>query len=239
MNPDPTSLDRLHDIVAPRAVAWWPPAPGWYWLLGGAVVLFCVLAVRALIRWQHNRYRREALAELSGQEVALRDPVRRIITLPAVAELLKRTAVTAYPREEVATLTGAPWFEFLDRTERASLFMRGDGAILERSAYDPRTAVDIDDRKTAELVSEVRYWIKHHEPRKGFSQKVTKETKGEGPDSDVGALGGRPATRVRQFSVEDERGPGRSQYGIRVFKFLSPSFASLPSVKKPSVPPPC
>ena len=63
MNPGPTSLDRLHDVIAPPPVPWWPPAPGWYYLFAFVLVLLVVLTIRGIIRWQHNRYRREALAE--------------------------------------------------------------------------------------------------------------------------------------------------------------------------------
>src|SRR5262245_40065720 len=109
MNPDPTSLDRLHDIVAPPAAPWWPPAPAWYWVLAFVLVLVVALVLDRLLRWQRNRYRREALAELFQQEVALYNPVRRAAALEGLAALLKRTALTAFPRNQVATLTGPAW----------------------------------------------------------------------------------------------------------------------------------
>jgi len=162
VNLDPTSLDRLHDIVAPPPVPWWPPAPAWYWvlgfLLGGVLVLFLV----ALFRWQHHRYRREALAELARQEPALREPATRAEALGALAELLKRAALTAFPREQVANLTGPVWFEFLDRSGRTTKFSEGSGAILERAAYDPRTVAALDEPRTRELVSLIRHWLAHH-----------------------------------------------------------------------------
>src|SRR6187549_271512 len=101
MNPDPTSLDRLHDIVAPPPVPWWPPAPGWYWILGFVLVLLLVLVLRGILRWQHNRYRREALAELDRQEAALAAPEQRAVALASIAGLLKRAALSAWPRTEV------------------------------------------------------------------------------------------------------------------------------------------
>ena len=61
MNPDPASLDRLHDIMAPPPAPWWPPAPGWYVVLGAAILILLALAFRAFIRWQHARYRRHQL----------------------------------------------------------------------------------------------------------------------------------------------------------------------------------
>jgi Domain of unknown function (DUF4381) len=156
MNADPTSLDRLHDVVAPPPVPWWPPAPGWYWVLGFLVAIALVLALKALIRWQHNRYRREALAELGTIDQAR--PSEAVVSL---AELLKRTALSAWPRQEIAALNGPRWFEFLDRTGNTA-FASGNGALLESATYDSRVAAKIDDSKIAEMAHEVRHWIKFH-----------------------------------------------------------------------------
>jgi len=165
MNTDATSLDRLHDIIVAPPVPWWPPASGWYWVLGLMVVMLLAALITGLIRWQHNRYRREALAELARQEAALENPERRPSVLLDCAELLKRTAVTAFPREDVATLTGLKWFEFLDNTARGSRFRDALGATLENAIYDPRTADTLDLRKLHSVVEAIRHWIKFHDTR--------------------------------------------------------------------------
>ncbi|HEX5397911.1 MAG TPA: DUF4381 domain-containing protein [Verrucomicrobiae bacterium] len=162
MNTNAVSLDRLHDIVVPAPAPWWPPAPGWYWVLGFGLVLILVLVVRGFIRWQHNRYRREALAELEQLEPKLNSSGQRAAGLLALSELLKRTALTAFPREQVATLTGTKWFAFLDQTAKGSNFSLSLGMTLETSIYDPRTADTLDDRKLQELTAAVRHWIKNH-----------------------------------------------------------------------------
>lgn len=162
MQSDPTSLDRLHDIVPPPAVPWWPPAPAWYWVLGLLCVAAVVLLLRAFMRWQRNRYRREALAEFAKHEAELRDTSRRSGALAALAVLLKRTAVTAFPREDVASLTGAAWDGFLERTMRAKTLTQGNGSLLEAAAYDPRRVSSIDESQARELAHQVRDWLAHH-----------------------------------------------------------------------------
>lgn len=164
---DPTSLDRLHDIVAPPPVPWWPPAPGWYWVLGLLVVLLVAFAIHRLVLWQRNRYRREALAELARQEPAIFDPERRAAGLAALGELLKRAALSAWPRREVASLTGADWAAFLDRTCGSAEFSKKHGAILERASYDPRTAAALDESSLRELIALVRHWLRHHRKEAG------------------------------------------------------------------------
>lgn len=163
MNPDPTSLDRLHDIVVPPPVPWWPLAPAWYWVLGYALFFAAALAFRSLIRWQRNRYRREALAELSREEVGLFNPGKRAAALAALAELLKRTALSAWPRIEVAALTGPAWLEFLDRTGRTTGFTQGPGSILERVAYDSRAALALNEPTIRDIAVLVRHWISRHQ----------------------------------------------------------------------------
>ena len=165
MNTDATSLDRLHDIIMPAPVPWWPLAPGWYWVLGLLVVMLLAALITGLIHWQHNRYRREALTELARQEVALQNADLRSPALLSLAELLKRTAVTAFPREDVATLTGPKWFEFLDHTASGSHFRDAHGAMLENAIYDPRTAGVLDLWKLHSLVEAIRHWIKFHDTR--------------------------------------------------------------------------
>lgn len=162
MQSDPTSLDRLHDIVPPPSVPWWPPAPAWYWVLGLLCIAIVVWLLRAFMHWQRNRYRREALAELAKHESALRDASQRGDALTALAELLKRTAITAFPRADVASLTGATWDGFLDRTAAKKSFAQGSGSLLEASAYDPRSTSSVDELKALELAHQVRDWIARH-----------------------------------------------------------------------------
>ncbi len=162
MNPDPTSLDRLNDIVAPPAIPWWPPAPAWYWVLATLAVLTAVGVVRLLLHWLHNYYRREALSALVQNETALADPSQRARAVAEIAVLVKRTALTAFPRETVASLTGPAWLAFLDRTGHTTGFASGPGQWLDRAAFEPAAATSLDEAQTRALISLVRHWLAHH-----------------------------------------------------------------------------
>jgi hypothetical protein len=130
--------------------------------MGLLLFLGIAFAIHALLQWQRNRYRREALAELSRQESALFDAAQRAKALASLAELLKRVALTAWPRSEVASITGDAWSNFLDRTGGTTAFSRSLGSILERASYDPRTAATLDERVLHDLVGMVRHWLIHH-----------------------------------------------------------------------------
>lgn len=163
MNSDAASLDRLHDIVVPPAAPGWPPAPGWYYIIVLVLCLVLVFLVRGVIRWQRNRYRREALAEFRQQERRLHDPAQRVAALAALGALLKRAAITAYPRGEVAALTGAAWFDFLDQTGSTTAFRASVGGKLAAATYAPLTVIDLGDNEAAIIAASVRDWIRHHE----------------------------------------------------------------------------
>ncbi|MCE9612882.1 MAG: DUF4381 domain-containing protein [Lentisphaerae bacterium] len=149
MNDDPASLDRLHDIVAPGPVPWWPPAPGVYLAL--SLVCACLLALAGRALWRHLRraYRREALAAMS----------RATPTVVDLATLLKRVALTAYPRAQVAGVTGRAWLLWLART---------GGCAVPPAVADLLTAAVYKDdgaRDTAALTSFARQWIRRHHAR--------------------------------------------------------------------------
>lgn len=146
MNKDgASSLDRLVDIVDQAPIPAWPPAPGW-WIVAAAALLFFVVIILLWMRRRHRAaYRREALREIDRMGDDLR-------ALPA---LLKRVALCAYPREQVAGLNGTAWVDFLNaRTARPGF----DESLLQL-AYAPTAPAG---RKA--LLATARRWILTHDP---------------------------------------------------------------------------
>lgn len=105
-------------------------------------------------RWA-NRYRREALAELDRLTRTSPPPRQLSVNL---ALLVRRTALAAFPREQVAALTGAAWLSFLDGTYGGTGFSNGPGRDLETAAYRPSPSSD----NLSPLIDLVRRWIEVH-----------------------------------------------------------------------------
>ncbi len=163
MNPDPTSLDRLHDVIEPARVSWWPPAPAWYWIISLVAILGFCFILQWLLIWQRNRYRREALARHRVICTLLEKRGCRIQAVTDLAELLKRTALSAYPRKRAASLTGDSWLRFLDQTGHTDEFTNGPGRALVRVPYDSSEAANFTSSQMLELAEMTRQWIRQHE----------------------------------------------------------------------------
>lgn len=154
---DKASLQNLNDIVEPAAAAWWPPAPGWYVLAAILLVLLCWQAFRSWRRWRLNAYRRQALAELSTIRTEC-DETR----LREVPGLLKRSALSVWPRESVASLSGAAWHRFLDTTGGMGQFADGAGRVLDQLAYLDRQEAHIEPADSKLLLDAAESWLKQH-----------------------------------------------------------------------------
>jgi len=152
---DPGSLQNLNDIVLPPPVPWWPPAPGWFVLAALLLLALLWLGARAWRRGRRNRYRREALRLLARSEEA-NDPV----STQYVPELLKRAALSAYPRNKVAALSGDDWHRFLDESAGMQRFARGAGHLLDRLAYGRETALSSEELQ--ELYGAAEQWLQRH-----------------------------------------------------------------------------
>lgn len=136
---DTDPLAALKPLIAPPAVPWWPPAPGW-WLLGIALLVLSVaLAVWGWQRWRRHcgtRYQREALALLGPLD-----------NVQAIAQLVRRAAISAYGREHAAA---ADWKTLCPGMDAQSL------QLLAESQYraDPPPAAAV-----AQLREQVRRWL--------------------------------------------------------------------------------
>jgi uncharacterized protein DUF4381 len=158
-----SGLEQLHEILLPDPVSWMPQTTGWYAVL--ALVL-CIVArwiYGRVRRYRANRYRRLALAELAIIERELRQPERRAQALAHIPVVLKRTALAAFPRRDVAGLSGEQWLAFLDQTMGGKHFTAGGGRLLADVAYAPASRIAaLPDASVGALLQCARNWITTH-----------------------------------------------------------------------------
>ncbi|GJL81239.1 MAG: hypothetical protein DHS20C01_08730 [marine bacterium B5-7] len=164
MKDDTASLSLLRDIIEPTAITLWPPAPapaGWL-LLALLLVWLITLIVIAVLHYRSNAYRRDAIKVLddirssaSTDECHSKDVLR-------LAELLKRVAISVYPRQQVASLAGDPWLKFLDSSGGDGAFDSATGRWLTRATYQPGIISELADDEWQKLLLSCRHWIMNH-----------------------------------------------------------------------------
>jgi hypothetical protein len=159
------SLAQLADIALPPPVPWTPQTLGWA-VLGTVLLLTAlVFAVRRVMRYRADRYRRDALAELAQlQQTLAADGAAVPAVLGALPVVLKRTALAAWPRERVAGLSGAAWAGFLrDNAGRATQAAGRLAPLVEAAQYRGEQALAQISREEAQALLEAcREWVGGH-----------------------------------------------------------------------------
>lgn len=165
-------LAQLRDIHLPGMPVWWPPAPGW-WLL--AVLLLAAIAVGLWLwrrHWQQQAYRRQAVSELERAWAIFIADANANRYAQSLSQILRRTALAAYPRHNIASLTGSHWLQFLDASSPQALkgeFSGERGHLLASLTYRPVDA----QQDLASLHALAMTWVRDH------SRKVASDD-GEG-----------------------------------------------------------
>jgi hypothetical protein len=142
------NLQNLNPIITPEPVGWLPLAPGWIVLGVILGALLTVFAWRRWLAWRDQRYRREALRELTA-----------MTDLGSLPGLLKRAALSAWPREEVAALSGPAWHRFLDDSAGMETFSGKLGQQLDQLAYGKARPADDEETRLREAA---RDWLQKH-----------------------------------------------------------------------------
>jgi hypothetical protein len=141
----------LRDIHLPEPIGWWPPALGW-WLL-----LILLPALLAALVWLVRRRRRVTPIMLALRELEFLEGDAGLspdVKLRRLSILLRQTALTLYPRQQVAGLAGEDWLRWLDETLGEPRFSQGPGRLLLDAPYRPAPAAGLD-----ELLALCRDWL--------------------------------------------------------------------------------
>ena len=152
---DPSALP-LRDIHLPDSVSWWPLAPGWWLLLSVIIVLLLggIYFYRRRKRYQASVHYSSMLA-IENMKQDYRQNRNDQQLLQELSALLRRVAISIYPRVDTASLAGDDWLRFLDQAMSDQPFSQGTGKVLVTAPYQPN--VNIDSNALIVLTED---WIK-------------------------------------------------------------------------------
>jgi hypothetical protein len=104
----PPELAQLKDVHELAAISWWPPAIGW-WIVAGLLLIGVIAALIYIYpRWRLRSYRQFFLKQLQHIQQTKDDTQTQRLNF-----LMKKLALLAFPRTQVAGLTGKAWANFL------------------------------------------------------------------------------------------------------------------------------
>lgn len=169
-------MNELRDIHVVMGNLWWPPAPGW-WLLIGAIIAVLVLAWRLRATWrlrvpipfvtlgdwrwdagrELRRLRRHSDASVKARSAEL-------------SELVRRIAMARYGRAACAGLHGRDWLDWLAEHDPEGFDWRDEGRLLLSAPYAPEAVSQARDAQLERLIEAAEPWITARRPRRADAE---------------------------------------------------------------------
>lgn len=161
---------ELRDIHLPDPVSWWPPAPGW-WLLMAGILLIAVAAIVARKIYHGKQLKRDIKAELDNIKDRFQQTQNKTELARSLSVLLRRASISYYPKADIAGLTGDAWLQYLDESSAGasgnSGFRSDTGRILLTAPYLPEVSPDNNrlDYDAQELIRLCESWLQSSHAR--------------------------------------------------------------------------
>ena len=142
----------LSPLLLPEAPSWWPLQWGW-WSLAAAIILSIAITIFIIRRNKKKQAPKRAALRLFSLS-------NQTLTPSSALELLRQAALSYYPRETIAPLSGNEWYAFLDEQLNQPLFSPKQ-ALWQQALYQNEKA-DSDEQ----LVQDCHLWIQKALPPK-------------------------------------------------------------------------
>lgn len=153
-------IHGIDEVILPTATSWWPSTIGWQ-LIAFFISVFTIRYVYQKGQgWWHDRYRREALSKID--ELQNDSSVDTLTIVEQLPFYLKATALQAYPRGQVAQLSGLDWIEFLNEKYGSIHFTDNVSEQLIRVSYRPKSQWQLSEKDGLILIDMTKLWIKRH-----------------------------------------------------------------------------
>jgi hypothetical protein len=164
-------LAQLQDIYLPAEIGLWPPAWGWWVLLGAVIASISLLVFLIKRKKSRNFYRALAITELNTIHTKY-DESQSSEYLQALSILLRRTALSGFGAHFNASLKGNKWLEWLDAQcpKTNQQFSQGIGTVLLIGPYQKAPEFVRDELHQLSLL-----WVSEHRNQWQQSKKTKVE----------------------------------------------------------------
>ncbi len=174
-------LAQLKDIQLPEPVSCWPPAPGW-WILAIIFMGLIAFSIWKFLQYKHQQQYRKTAAHLLAQAKTLFSKNNDVKAyLQTLAEILRRTALTAYSEQSIESLQGDAWLQFLDTKIQKKLagkenlsFTKGPAKKITSLPYQDLTKKHIETNEIMAIHDTILFWVNHHANEKTNKQTISK-----------------------------------------------------------------
>ena len=147
-------LENMVETKPPSDISWLPQTMGWKIVFVITLVYLAYRVYLGIKAYQANAYRRDALKWLANFD---RDDEWFYRQLPT---LIRKTAIAGFGRNQVVSLSGAPWEQWLDAHCPHTNFNEQCPLMLHQLAFAKQITFSFDEKQA--LKEQVSLWIKHH-----------------------------------------------------------------------------
>ncbi|MEZ8949408.1 MULTISPECIES: DUF4381 domain-containing protein [unclassified Vibrio] len=150
----------LSPVIAPDAPTWWPLAWGWWAVIITAIFLIALVFFILKRRKNNQQAKQEALSYFSNSQS--QDGLS-----PSKAQrILRQAALSYFPREKIAGLSGDDWLKFLDAQLAKPLFVAKQSQWQQALYQDVALMNDEQKKAQQQLVNDCETWLRKALPPK-------------------------------------------------------------------------
>jgi multidrug efflux pump subunit AcrB len=150
----------LSPVITPDAPTWWPLAWGWWAVIVIAITLIALVFFIVKRRKNNQLPKQEALSYFSNRQSSNR------LSPSEAQRILRQAALSYFPREKVAGLSGDDWLAFLDAQLAKPLFSVKQSQWQQALYQDAFLMTDEQKKVQQQLVNDCETWLRKALPPK-------------------------------------------------------------------------
>ncbi|TKF28629.1 DUF4381 domain-containing protein [Vibrio kanaloae] len=150
----------LSPVIAPDAPTWWPLAWGWWAVIITAIALIALVFFIVKRRKNNQQAKQEALSYFSNSQS------QDGLSPSKAQDIVRQAALSYFPREKIAGLSGDDWLTFLDAQLAKPLFAAKQSQWQQALYQDVALMNDEQKKAQQQLVNDCETWLRKALPPK-------------------------------------------------------------------------
>lgn len=152
-------LAQLADIHLPEPISQAPIAPGWWLLYASCIALVIFVIVKSVQYYRLTKVKRALLKQLSSHQLSSKE----------LTQILKYASLHYFQREQVASLYGSAWLEFLKQQlppKKQAKFCKLSEALSQDHYQAPNNKPNNTSHTSEQAIQAAKFWLTNALPPK-------------------------------------------------------------------------